>query len=34
MVYTPAEVDELSGVPNAFVTTAIAEGKILYGNPG
>lgn len=34
MVYTPAEVAEWSSVPNAFVTTAVREGRILYGNPG
>ena len=30
MVYTPAEVQEWSEVPQAFVTTAIRQGKILY----
>ena len=30
VVYTPGEVQEWSAVPEAFVTTAISEGKILY----
>jgi len=30
MVYTPAEVREWSNVPQAFVTTAVREGKVLY----
>ncbi len=30
MVYTPEEVREWSAVPQAFVTTAIREGKVLY----
>ncbi|HKP51866.1 MAG TPA: nucleotidyltransferase domain-containing protein [Chloroflexia bacterium] len=30
MVYTPEEVYEWSSVPQAFVTTAMREGKILY----
>lgn len=30
LVYTPAEVQEWSQVPNAFVTTAITEGRLLY----
>ena len=30
MVYTPQEVYEWSDVPQAFVTTAIREGKVLY----
>ena len=30
MVYTPTEVKEWSNVPQAFVTTAIREGKVLY----
>ncbi|MHB1275910.1 MAG: nucleotidyltransferase domain-containing protein [Candidatus Humimicrobiaceae bacterium] len=30
IVYTPDEVKEWSDVPQAFITTAIAEGKILY----
>jgi len=31
MVYTPAEITEWAGVPNAFVTTALREGRVLYG---
>jgi len=30
LVYTPDEVVEWSGVPQAFVTTATREGKVLY----
>lgn len=30
LVHTPAEVREWSGVPQAFVTTAIREGQVLY----
>jgi predicted nucleotidyltransferase len=30
MVYTPAEVEEWREVPQAFVTTAVREGKVLY----
>lgn len=30
MVYTPAEIDEWRQVPQAFVTTAIREGQVLY----
>src|SRR3989441_10250283 len=30
MVYTPEEVWEWSAVPQAFVTTAVREGRILY----
>jgi len=30
IVYTPDEVDEWSDVPQAFITTAISKGKILY----
>ncbi len=29
-VYTPQEVKEWSEVPEAFVTTALREGKVLY----
>ena len=32
VVHTPAEVEEWSGVPHAFVTTAVREGKVLYGD--
>jgi predicted nucleotidyltransferase len=31
VVYTPAEIAEWSDVPNAFVTTALREGRVLYG---
>jgi predicted nucleotidyltransferase len=31
VVYTPSEVAEWADVPNAFVTTALREGRILYG---
>ena len=34
VVYTPEEVSEWSDVPNAFVTAALREGKILYGDTG
>jgi len=30
MVYTPQEVEEWSSVPEAFVTTALREGRVLY----
>ncbi len=30
VVYTPDEVAEWSSVPQAFVTTAIREGRVLY----
>ena len=30
LVYTPAEVHDWSQVPEAFVTTAIREGKVIY----
>jgi hypothetical protein len=30
MVYTPFEAEQWSGVPAAFVTTALREGKVLY----
>jgi len=30
VVYTPAEVADWSQVANAFVTTALREGKVLY----
>jgi predicted nucleotidyltransferase len=31
LVYTPAEVAAWADVPNAFVTTALREGRTLYG---
>jgi len=34
MVYTPEEVREWSAVPQAFVTTAVREGKVLYERKG
>ena len=34
LVYTPEEVKEWSDVPNAFVTVALREGKVLYGDAG
>ena len=30
LVYTPEEVREWEGVPQAFLTTALREGKVLY----
>ena len=30
VVYTPTEIEEWSKVPQAFVTTAIREGRVLY----
>ena len=30
VVYTPEEIAEWEDVPNAFVTTALSEGKVLY----
>ena len=33
LVYTPQEVWEWSAVPQAFVTTAVREGKVLYESP-
>lgn len=30
VVYTPGEITEWSEVPQAFVTTAIREGRVLY----
>ena len=33
MVYTPDEVREWRDVPQALVTTAIREGKVLYEEP-
>jgi hypothetical protein len=34
MVYTPEEVLEWSDVPEAFVTTAVREGRVLYAVKG
>ena len=30
VVWTPQEVDEWKAVPNAFISTVLAEGKLLY----
>lgn len=32
-VWTPAEILEWSAVPNAFITTALREGKVIYEKP-
>jgi predicted nucleotidyltransferase len=32
-VWTPSEIQEWSAVPNAFITTALREGKVLYEKP-
>ena len=34
LVYSPQEVKEWSEVPQAFVTTAVREGKVLYEAQG
>jgi len=34
LVYTPEEVEEWSAVPQAFVTTAAREGKVIYEKQG
>lgn len=33
VVFTPAEVERWVAVPNAFVTTALREGRVLYVRP-
>ena len=33
VVWTPGEVEQWRDVPNAFITTALAEGKVLYERP-
>lgn len=33
LVYTPQEIEDWRAVPQAFVTTAIREGKVLYERP-
>jgi predicted nucleotidyltransferase len=33
LVYTPEEVEEWREVPQAFVTTATREGKVVYEEP-
>lgn len=30
VVYTPEEIEEWSNVPQAFISTALREGKVLY----
>jgi hypothetical protein len=30
VVWTPEEVDEWKALPDAFISTALAEGKLLY----
>lgn len=30
VVWTPAEIKEWANVPNAFITTALREGRVLY----
>ena len=34
MTFTPEEVSDWSAVPQAFITTAIREGKVVYENKG
>jgi predicted nucleotidyltransferase len=34
VVYTPGEVEEWGMVAQAFVSTAVREGKVLYEKPG
>jgi uncharacterized protein len=34
MVFTPEEVEDWKQVPQAFVTTAVREGKVLYEDKG
>jgi predicted nucleotidyltransferase len=34
LVYSPDEIKEWSQVPQAFVTTAVREGKVLYEDQG
>lgn len=34
MVYTPQEVEEWSQVPQAFITTAVREGAMIYERCG
>lgn len=33
VVYTPDEVNQWSRVPEAFITTALREGKVIYEKP-
>ena len=34
VVYTPTEIEQWASVPNAFITTALREGKVLYEDGG
>jgi predicted nucleotidyltransferase len=34
VVYTPPEIQEWANVPNAFITTILREGKVLYEDRG
>jgi uncharacterized protein len=34
LVYTPEEVTDWSAVPQAFITTALREGKVVYERKG
>ena len=34
LVYTPEEIEEWKNVPEAFITTVINEGKVLYERKG
>ncbi|MEI6775818.1 MAG: nucleotidyltransferase domain-containing protein [Chloroflexales bacterium] len=34
VVWTPAEIAEWATVPNAFITLALHEGRVLYERPG
>jgi len=34
LTYTPEEVSDWSAVPQAFLTTAVREGKVVYENKG
>lgn len=34
VVWTPAEVAAWAAVPNAFISTALREGNVLYEQPG
>ena len=34
LVYTPEEVTDWSAVPQAFITTAVREGKVVYERKG
>jgi predicted nucleotidyltransferase len=34
VVWTPQEIAEWAAVPNAFITTALREGRTLYARPG